>query len=428
MPSFSEKYFKRFQAFDKQIEEPPASDLQIIVVIPCSNEPNLNATLNSLNACKIKDFSAEIICVINSSEVAPNTLKQANKKTLEQAQRLVLGFKNPKLKFHLLLHENLKKKFAGVGLARKIGMDEAVRRFEKIANPKGIITGFDADSLTDVNYFTEIYKAFLASPRLNAASLYFEHPLSGAEYSAGIYKGITAYELHLRYFNQSLRRAGFPYAYHTVGSSFAVRANVYTAQGGMNRRKAGEDFYFLQKIIPLGNFCEINTVRIIPSPRTSDRVPFGTGAALAKMKVVNNFDFETYSFSAFSDLKVFFRNLPSLYTNDSLENFPTSIKKYLLDNNIHKKLAEIQRNSTDKQAFIKRFFAFFDAFRVIRFLNIYHESYYKKVPVLDAAKLFFQKYYPESEVLKQLLSETISKEEKSKIALIAFRKIENVNL
>ena len=33
----------------------------------------------------------------------------------------------------------------GVGLARKTGMDEAVRRFNAINNPEGIILNLDAD-------------------------------------------------------------------------------------------------------------------------------------------------------------------------------------------------------------------------------------------------------------------------------------------
>ena len=48
----------------------------------------------------------------------------------------------------------------------------------------------------------------------------------------------------------------------------------------MNRKKAGEDFYFLQKLFDAGHFSECNTTRVIPSPRPSDRVIFGTGPAI----------------------------------------------------------------------------------------------------------------------------------------------------
>ena len=74
--------------------------------------------------------------------------------------------------------------------------------------------------------------------------------------------------------------AGLPYSYHTIGSAFAVTAKAYARQGGMNRRKAGEDFYFINKLIKGENFGEITNTTVFPSPRTSNRVPFGTGKAI----------------------------------------------------------------------------------------------------------------------------------------------------
>ena len=38
-------------------------------------------------------------------------------------------------------------KDAGVGLARKTGMDEALYRFNMLGKPEGIILSYDADSL-----------------------------------------------------------------------------------------------------------------------------------------------------------------------------------------------------------------------------------------------------------------------------------------
>ena len=53
--------------------------------------------------------------------------------------------------------------FAGKcqSLARKIAMDEAVRRFDQIGHTKGIIACFDADSLCDDNYLIELEEHFI---------------------------------------------------------------------------------------------------------------------------------------------------------------------------------------------------------------------------------------------------------------------------
>jgi hypothetical protein len=50
----------------------------------------------------------------------------------------------------------------------------------------------------------------------------------------------------------------------------------------MSRRQAGEDFYFIQKVAMQGRYGECRTTRVHPSPRPSDRVPFGTGPDIAR--------------------------------------------------------------------------------------------------------------------------------------------------
>ena len=76
-----------------------------------------------------------------------------------------------------------------------------------------------------------------------------------------------------------------------------MRAWAYVKQGGMNRRQAGEDFYFLQKISWLGPMTELANVIVHPSPRLSDRVPFGTGRAVGGF--VSNGRLTTYPLQAY---------------------------------------------------------------------------------------------------------------------------------
>src|SRR4030095_9895180 len=122
------------------------------------------------------------------------------------------------------------------------GMDEALRRFDEVGWAEGIIAGYDADCRCETNYLTALERHFQKNSQSPGCSIYFEHPLSGP-LSPAVYEGAAAYELHLRYFVQALRYAGFPHAHHTLGSCMAVRACTYCKQGGMNKRKAGEDFY-----------------------------------------------------------------------------------------------------------------------------------------------------------------------------------------
>ena len=69
-----------------------------------------------------------------------------------------------------------------------------------------------------------------------------------------------------------------------------------------------------------------------------------------------------------------------------MDNLPVNINNYLKINQFEKSLKEINDNSSNINSFVKRFFNWFDAFRVLKFLNFAHENYYKKQSVLDESE------------------------------------------
>ena len=107
-----------------------------------------------------------------------------------------------------------------------------------------MIVNIDADCTTESNYLLTIHQHFQAQPESWAAGIRYEHALDDP--------AIVDYELHLRYYVQAQRHVGMPFAHQTLGSCMVVRSEAYARMGGMNRRKAGEDFYFLQKFIEVG--------------------------------------------------------------------------------------------------------------------------------------------------------------------------------
>lgn len=367
------------------IDVRPSPLLGIVVVIPCHDEDFLLLSLMSLHKCERPRCDVEVIVVINESEDAPTAVKAKNLVTYEQAQRWAQTNNQGWLKFHLLHLDDLPKKHAGVGLARKIGMDEACYRFAKMGNQRGVIACFDADSRCERNYLTALHAHFTENLKVQACGIRFEHPLSGADFPDEVYEAITLYELHLRYYVLVQRWAGIPHAWQTIGSSMAVRCDAYQQQGGMNRRQAGEDFYFLHKFIPLGGFDEITTTKVIPSPRPSHRVPFGTGRAVGEM-LKNSGEYLTYSPQSFEDLRAFCQQeLPQLRELHDLEAFyqrmPDSIGSFLRINGFEKKLAEIQLNTSNAESFQKRFWRWFDAFLVMKYVHFARENYWPDVNV-----------------------------------------------
>jgi len=381
-------YFQRFGFCERQIAAPPRRDLGLVAVIPCFNEPDLLGALEMLRVCERPGCAAEVIVVINSSAGSrPETLRQ-NQVTLEAASAWAAQRTDPQLQFHFLHFPELPGKHASVGLARKIGMDEAARRFNDVGNPhEGIIVGFDADCRCERNYLTAIERHFRNHRRAPGCSIYFEHPLDGP-LDAKVYEAVTAYELHLRYYVQALRYAAFPFAHHTIGSCMAVRADIYQQQGGMNKRHAGEDFYFLHKIIPLGGFTDLTETTVFPSPRPSDRVPFGTGKAVGDF--LRGERILTYPPQAFLDLKILFEQMPDMYRGRNSacakqDLLPESVVTFLRAQEFETALSEIRENTSSEAAFRKRFFAWFNGFRAMKFIHHARDNFYGDAEVVEAA-------------------------------------------
>ena len=381
-------YFGKHLFKPIRLGERPSDDVSLVVVIPCHNEPDILSTLDSLNNCEPARGSVEVIIVINSSEDASLETKSQNEKTFREI--VSWQEKRKGLRLFVLRDEDLPRKHAGVGFARKIGMDEAAWRFECIGKKDGVIVCLDADCLVAPNYLKAIEKDFSDHPDQTAASIHFEHPLESLDENSR--NGIINYELHLRYYIQGLKYAGYPFAYHTIGSSMCVRSDVYQRMGGINKRKAGEDFYFLHKIIPLGRFGNINTTTVYPSPRVSDRVPFGTGRAMKNWTEKRSEEFTTYDIRIFEDLKIIFQSVSDFYkiTTGQMQkitqSLPDSIRSFIVTTNFMEKVYELNSNTASLKTFTQRFFNWMDGFKTLKTIHYLRDKYYPDSPIEVCAK------------------------------------------
>jgi hypothetical protein len=374
---------------------PPSSDLGMAVVIPCHAEPDLLSTLNSLKNAAQPTCAVEVIWVFNASTQASEDLQSMHSTSLAQIQAWQAE-QAPWFELILLNAADLPPKHAGVGLARRIGMDLACERLFSLSRQDAPIICLDADCTVAPSYFQALERHFYSDyPKSPACSLAFAHPLKGA-LPDEIYTGILRYELYLRYYVQGLRHADLPYAFHTIGSSMAVRAGVYRAQGGMNRRKAGEDFYFLHKIMPLGGFSQLENTTVYPSPRISDRVPFGTGRAMGQWLQSPDLSYPVYHPQSFDDIKAMVTALSGLYplTPDKQANFIAKLSAPLQDwfrtNQGPQKLNEIQANSSSERVFRQRFFRWFDGFGALKLVHYLRDQAYSEIPLASAAQTLAQ--------------------------------------
>ena len=385
--SIYKTYKKRFLVGTELLTNNPSVETGLIITIPCYNEPNLIDTLKSLSKCTPANCIVEVLIFINASEDSPKDIKENNIKTFNEANSWIANNKLKWLKYYLTLENELPTKHAGVGLARKTIMDEALARYSKI-NYNGPIVCLDADCKVSTNYFTSIENSFNIE-KWEVATLHYEHIWENLNNHRQI-EGIIQYELYLRYYIQALKQIEYPYAYHTIGSSMAVKASTYALCGGMNKRKAGEDFYFLHKVFPQGKTTEITDACVYPSSRESNRVPFGTGKAISKW-LANEGQFDTYDFQSFIDLKSFFDQRIHLYecrsTNDYkglIEHLPVSITDYLMHINFEKPLFKLIKETNSIAMFEKRFFHLWNGFTILKYLHYTRDNHYPNIDLKKA--------------------------------------------
>lgn len=375
-----QKYIGKQNADFLQTPFPADYRADMVVVIPCYNEPDVAQTLESLCKCTLPDEKVLVAVIVNSSVRSSNEAVLQNRKTYDEIVRFAAENNTGVLRFFPLIFENLPRKHAGVGLARKIGMDAAVAYFLQNENEGGVIVSLDADCTVSANYLTDICHAFRTDGKCNATVHNFRHRVE--KNNPEIEHAIRQYENYIRYFRNALRDTGFPYYYHTIGSAFAVRADAYVRVGGMGRQQGGEDFYFLQKVFALGGTKELSEVIVHPMARFSDRVPFGTGPALQKILDEPDGRMKVYSPQSFGELKRFFELKERFFKQDrawveaQMQTRHPAVARFVADTDFVSQIEDCNQNAATVEAFRKRFFHHFNAFKIIKFLNFSHPEYF----------------------------------------------------
>lgn len=391
---FADLYLERYGSGSVKDLPSPDPDLFLIVAIPAYKEPDLAGSLISLLACDLPGVKWEILININYPENSGSDVVETSRGSLAAALQISRDLSRVDVMIHCLYNPDMPARHAGVGLARKMVMDEAIRRFNSIGRPDGLILSFDADSSCNRNYLKTIAGFYQRHPGIRTANIYFEHLLTGS-FDPRIYRSITQYELYLRYMKLATERTGHPHGIHTVGSSFSLRARTYIRVNGMGRDKAGEDFYFLHKCILLKNFWEINETTVCPSVRESDRVAFGTGASVHRQMQTEDI-LTVYNLESFDPLAELFGRVGYYWrqitdNNDFDENWEAisaGLAEFMRTRNASAKIQAMHRDSAGEQTFRDKFFAWFNGFMILKYLNEVHGKYYLKASVVqEAARL-----------------------------------------
>ena len=312
-----------------------------------------------------------IIIVINNGPNEKKTIISSNEQTIQ----IINQFKSLNICYvDAFSNENeLPKKFAGVGLARKIGLDLALN----FSNQKTILCNLDADTLIKKNYLEKI-STFYIKNKASAVVINFSHTASKSQ---EINNSIKIYEKFIKETSKNLKYANSPYYYHSIGSTMTCTAEAYAAVGGMPKKNATEDFYFLESLAKYKSIKIINDILVFPSSRVSERVYLGTGYRMTQSNLgfdLNKLFFQKETFKILKKWLKLGTNSSNTNINNLLleaQKINIELPKFLISEKIELIWLGLQKSSPTKKHFIKQFHRWFDALKTLRFLKYYSKQY-----------------------------------------------------
>jgi hypothetical protein len=350
-----------------------------ILVVPVMNElESLPLLLKSIEKQEESLLRKTLVLVVinNGPEAKPSVLKN-NQDLHELLKSQILPYSLGVIDAY---NEEfcLPHKHAGVGLARKIGMDLGL----KYANESTVFGCLDADVVLSPKYLNRMQK--LKDNGVSAAVLSFEHQsvqkeetnfLDQADFENS-QKAIKDYENFLKHTAIELAKIESPYGYVPLGSAMMCTAKAYVAIGGMSKKKAAEDFYFLQA---LAKYCGVQSEVfeapiVFPSARESSRAYLGTGYRMIKVR--EGFEMKSLEYSKEAFEKVgFFLDLALKSKNISWIELSLKIKE---NSSLLLKALEGEgmgavwdgfRSFKHEKQFVGQFQKWFDALKTLRCLK-----------------------------------------------------------
>ena len=364
--------------------------LQVVIIPAYRESPALLKILEQMPAASGHTL---IILVLNRPDTdcdlqANAELRMALQSgTLPQAQRGSVAVKCLNEHTDLYLHDiellcGPTPAALGVGLARKSGCDLALQWMVAGGISGQWLCCTDADANVPQDYFEQLDSASVDAV---AAIFPFQHMPGETQ---GCNSATALYELRLNHYVLGLEYAGSPYAYHTLGSCIAIRANAYVKVRGFPKRAGAEDFYMLNKLAKIGPISRLSGQRIQLQSRHSSRVPFGTGPAVAAI-IAAGLPEDAPVFDhprCFEALQALLASLPELTQSPEAALAPLFVRQGL-DATVAKQsdaalqalgirsgLAHCQRQSTSSAQFQRQFHQWFDAFRTLKFIHLMSDA------------------------------------------------------
>jgi hypothetical protein len=360
---------------------------QVVVIPLCAEYPGFLQTLQDLAACDSGAREATLVLLV----VNNRTPASADAEDVANNLRTLAAIEDGGVPEGLRLAwvdaarpgSELPPK-DGVGLARKIGMDWALEVLVDANGGAGGIICLDGDTRVDADYLGR-FDAYFQSGRRWGAVTEYAHPVDGDDAET---RAILCYEIFLRYQALSLAWAGSPFAYHTIGSAMACTAEAYAACGGMRRKQAGEDFYFLQALGKTGSVDYLKDIVVRPASRPSHRVPFGTGKRVRRYLAGTHDEYRLYHPESFRILREWFsmagEDLDGVELVARGAEIESALGGFLEAEKFPEAWDRVRAQHKTTAARRRQFFLWCDGLRTLRILHYMRDTVYPDAEMFSA--------------------------------------------
>ena len=343
------------------------------IIIPAYNEElYIHHTLDSIN-CQNSNLlrNTLVVIVINNAVNTKKEIKNNNQRTFDSLIDL-------KYNFEMIVIDCYSSKcalpntIAGVGLARKIGMDFCI----SYATYHSLFCSVDADTLLNQKYLYTINKEYIKY-NFYTAVVNFSHQKNN---NTKIQKAIRDYELLLKDIANNLYIIGSRYGFVSMGSTIICTMKAYISVGGMPAKKATEDFYFLQKLAKYQIIHQIKEILVYPSSRAEERVYLGTGFRMNNINKNIFFNDLYVNPKAYIEIENLYKTIKNKWNYKSTEIISSLAKnnsklcQYLKKNNFIDIINKVQNNVMDQDHLMDQFHRWFDNFKIYKFLKSYDEK------------------------------------------------------
>jgi hypothetical protein len=169
----------------------------------------------------------------------------------------------------------------------------------------------------------------------------------------------------------------------------------YIKVGGMNKRKAGEDFYFMEKLAKITSIQKIYDTKVYPEGRISWRVPFGTGPRISRFLEGTHDEYILFEPQIFVVLKKWldvFNNKQVLKSQQYLEeakSINNALYNFLLINKFEESWTKILHSSKTGEQINKQKMIWFDGFKTLKLIHYLRDNGFPSVNMFDALDNIF---------------------------------------